>query len=79
MLSATRCLWCSTGAELKVHEPTKELMRKHYESQGKELNAARLRMATLPEGAEVTDTLVHLMGMSCLHTVHDSTCILYSC
>lgn len=28
-----------------------EKMRVHYEKQGKELNAARMRMATLPEGA----------------------------
>lgn len=31
-------------------------MREHYTAQGKELNAARLRMATLPEGAEVLVT-----------------------
>lgn len=29
-------------------------MRVHYEKQGKELNAARMRMATLPEGPHAT-------------------------
>lgn len=48
------CFGCSAGVQLKVHEPTKGLMKSHYESQGKELNAARLRMATLPDGAEVS-------------------------
>lgn len=36
-------------------------MQKQYESQGKELNAARLRMATLPEGAEVSRADVHVV------------------
>lgn len=44
---------CSAGAQLKVHEPTVQLMQAHYAKTGKEVNEARLRMATLPEGAEV--------------------------
>ena len=39
--------------QLKVHEPTVQLMKEHYAKTGKEVNKARLRMATLPEGAEV--------------------------
>ena len=49
----TKWLVCSVGAQLKVHEPTVKLMQAHYAKTGKEVNEARLRMATLPEGAEV--------------------------
>lgn len=38
-----------------VHEPTVKLMQEHYSKSGKEVNAARLRMATLPQGAEVSE------------------------
>ncbi|KAL3157368.1 hypothetical protein ABBQ32_011845 [Trebouxia sp. C0010 RCD-2024] len=44
------------GVQLKVHEPTVKLMQEHYAKSGKEVNAARLRMATLPQGAEVLVT-----------------------
>lgn len=49
----TKWLVCSAGAQLQVHEPTVKLMQAHYAKTGKEVNEARLRMATLPEGAEV--------------------------
>jgi molybdopterin-biosynthesis enzyme MoeA-like protein len=39
--------------ELEQHGPTVALMQEHYEKRGVELNAARLRMACLPAGAEV--------------------------
>ncbi len=52
----TRWLVCSIGVQLKVHEPTVKLMQAHYTKTGKEVNEARLRMATLPEGAEVWST-----------------------
>ena len=44
------------GAGLALHEPTQKKMAAHYEAQGKELNAARLRMATLPAGCVVHET-----------------------
>ena len=43
------------GVPLALHAPTVDKMRVHYEAQGKELNAARLRMATLPAGCTVHD------------------------
>lgn len=48
------CIWCSAGVQLQVHKPTVKLMQEHYAKSGKEVNEARLRMATLPEGAEVS-------------------------
>jgi molybdopterin-biosynthesis enzyme MoeA-like protein len=44
------------GVPLEVHAGTVENMRVHYEQQGKTLNEARLRMATLPAGCIVHDT-----------------------
>eukprot|EP00873_Tetraselmis_striata_P010717 jgi/Tetstr1/430981/TSEL_020736.t1 len=46
----------ATGTTLALHEPTVKKMRDHYSGLGKELNEARLRMATLPVGAEVLVT-----------------------
>ena len=56
-----------------MHEPTVERMREAYTKRGVELNAARLRMATLPLPAEVLFTpgtwvpLVNLQGVYILH------------
>jgi molybdopterin-biosynthesis enzyme MoeA-like protein len=48
-----RVLSARTGVPLELHQPTVERMRAHYDKRGIELNAARLRMATLPATAEV--------------------------
>ena len=44
---------CCAGVPVEVHEGTAAKMRQHYDARGLELNAARLRMATLPATAEV--------------------------
>ncbi|GAB4821923.1 hypothetical protein N2152v2_008969 [Parachlorella kessleri] len=55
--------------KLALHQPTVERMQEHYTRRGVELNEARLRMATLPEGSEVLYTeglwvpLVNLQGV----------------
>ena len=49
---------------LEVHEPTVKLMREHYAKSGKEVNEARLRMATLPKGAQVCATMHNSVRMS---------------
>lgn len=41
---------------MELHPGTVERMTAHYKTQGKEVNAARLRMATLPAGCEVLTT-----------------------
>lgn len=58
-----------TGVSLQLHEPTVAKMRAHYASSGQELNAARLRMATLPQGAEVLDTPGLWVPLVNLHNV----------
>ncbi|KAK9839192.1 hypothetical protein WJX81_000539 [Elliptochloris bilobata] len=56
------------GVSLEVHEATAARMQQHYDARGIELNAARLRMATLPATAEVLEVpgtwvpLVNLRG-----------------
>lgn len=55
--------------QLAQHEPTVQRMQENYSKRGMELNAARLRMATLPTPAEVLYTeglwvpLVQLQGI----------------
>lgn len=44
-------------------------MREHYASSGQELNAARLRMATLPQGAQVLSTPGLWVPLVNLHNV----------
>ena len=41
------------GLSLAVHEPTVARMKVSYAARGLEVNAARLRMATLPTPSEV--------------------------
>jgi molybdopterin-biosynthesis enzyme MoeA-like protein len=38
------------GETLALHAETKERMTQHYQALGKEVNDARLRMATIPTG-----------------------------
>lgn len=40
------------GVQLQIHEPTVQKMKEAYAKRGLELNAARLRMATLPSPAD---------------------------
>lgn len=62
-------LSAALGATLKLHEPTVQRMKEVYDRRGLELNAARLRMATLPDPCEVLVTpglwvpLVQLQGV----------------
>lgn len=57
------------GVPLELHEPTVAKMHTHYASSGQELNAARLRMATLPAGAAVWDTPGLWVPLVNLHNV----------
>ena len=57
------------GRGLALHAPTVERMREHYAAQGKELNAARLRMATLPEGCVVHTTPGAWVPLAQVHNV----------
>lgn len=43
------------GAEIGVREDARTRLQAHYDTQGIELNAARLRMARVPQGADLID------------------------
>ena len=43
------------GAAIDVREDALAILTAHYDRQGIELNAARLRMARIPEGAGLID------------------------
>ncbi|MBF9058715.1 competence/damage-inducible protein A [Rhodobacterales bacterium HKCCSP123] len=43
------------GAAIDIREDARAILQAHYDRQGQELNAARLRMARIPEGASLID------------------------
>jgi molybdenum cofactor synthesis domain-containing protein len=46
------------GVPLGIREDARAILQAHYDRQGQELNAARLRMARIPEGATLIDNPV---------------------
>ena len=55
---------CCAGVPVDMHEGTAAKMRQHYDARGMELNAARLRMATLPANAEVDCCSINQGGVA---------------
>ncbi|MEW5310447.1 MAG: hypothetical protein WDW38_002246 [Sanguina aurantia] len=60
----------ATGTTLQVHLPTKERMQVAYDKRGIELNASRLRMATLPTPSEVLFTEGSWVPLVCVDGVY---------
>uniref|UniRef100_A0A7S0QTF6 MoaB/Mog domain-containing protein n=1 Tax=Pyramimonas obovata TaxID=1411642 RepID=A0A7S0QTF6_9CHLO len=58
------------GETLAVHEGTRQRMTEHYTKQGKEVNDARLRMATLPTGCEALTTPGIWVPLVRLHNIY---------
>ena len=52
------CIAAAFGVELEMHPLAVQLLEAHYEAQGIEFNAARARMARIPEGASLIDNPV---------------------
>lgn len=52
------CVADAFGAPIGIRDDARALLAAHYERQGNELNEARLRMARIPEGAELIDNPV---------------------
>ena len=55
---------------IDVRDDARELLRAFYESSGRELNAARLRMARIPDGAALIDNPVSVAPGFTLRNVH---------
>lgn len=49
----------ASGVGLELHQPTVERMKENYSKRGVELNEARLRMAKLPQTAEVLSSYTY--------------------
>ncbi|MBI6629585.1 competence/damage-inducible protein A [Pontibaca salina] len=58
------------GAAIDVREDAREILQAHYVASGLELNAARLRMARIPDGAELIANPVSAAPGFTLHNVH---------
>ncbi|MEO0391400.1 MAG: molybdopterin-binding protein [Pseudomonadota bacterium] len=52
------CVAQAFGAAIDVRDDARAILQAYYDTQGIELNAARLRMARIPEGAELIDNPV---------------------
>jgi molybdenum cofactor synthesis domain-containing protein len=58
------------GAAIDVRDDARALLAAHYERTGMELNSARLRMARIPEGADLIDNPVSAAPGFTLGNVH---------
>jgi molybdenum cofactor synthesis domain-containing protein len=58
------------GVHLDIRDDARALLAAHYERQGSELNAARLRMARIPDGAALIDNPVSTAPGFTLENVH---------
>jgi molybdenum cofactor synthesis domain-containing protein len=64
------CIAEAMGAPIDVREDARAILQAHYDSRGTEMNAARLRMARIPEGAELIDNPVSAAPGFRLGNVH---------
>lgn len=64
------CIAAAFGASIDVREDARALLAAHYARTGAELNAARLRMARIPEGATLIDNPVSVAPGFKLGNVH---------
>ena len=64
------CIAEAFDTSIDVREDARALLAAHYEKQGIELNAARLRMARIPEGATLIDNPVSVAPGFTLRNVH---------
>ena len=57
-------------AHIDVRDDARALLQAHYDQSGKELNAARLRMARIPDGAVLIDNPVSIAPGFSMQNVH---------
>ena len=58
------------GAPIDVRDDARGILQAHYDRQGSELNSARLRMARIPDGAELIENPVSAAPGFTLGNVH---------
>ncbi|MQQ10360.1 competence/damage-inducible protein A [Epibacterium sp. SM1979] len=64
------CIARAFDAHLDVRDDARAILAEHYRASGKELNAARLRMARIPEGATLIENPVSAAPGFTLRNVH---------
>ena len=64
------CVARAMGASIDVRDDARAILAAHYVRQGTELNEARLRMARIPEGADLIDNPVSAAPGFSLGNVH---------
>ncbi|MEL6209201.1 MAG: molybdopterin-binding protein [Pseudomonadota bacterium] len=64
------CIARAMGAPIDVRADAHAILQAHYDRQGSELNAARLRMARIPDGATLIDNPVSAAPGFTLGNVH---------
>jgi molybdenum cofactor synthesis domain-containing protein len=58
------------GAAIDICDDARAILQAHYDRQGQELNAARLRMARIPEGASLIDNPISAAPGFTIRNVH---------
>lgn len=58
------------GVPIDIRDDARALLQAHYDRQGSELNAARLRMARIPQGATLIDNPVSIAPGFTIGNVH---------
>lgn len=64
------CIAAAFGAHIDVRDDARAILQAHYDKSGLELNAARLRMARIPDGATLIDNPVSSAPGFTLGNVH---------
>lgn len=64
------CIAAAFGASIDVRDDARAILQAHYDTVGTELNTARLRMARIPEGADLIDNPVSAAPGFRLGNVH---------
>ena len=64
------CIAAAFGRPIDIRSDARALLAAHYDRQGLELNAARLRMARIPDGARLIDNPVSVAPGFSLENVH---------
>ena len=64
------CIAAAFGVSLDMHPLATQLLEAHYEAQGIEFNAARARMARIPDGASLIDNPVSTAPGFCIGNVY---------
>ncbi|MEM9639295.1 MAG: competence/damage-inducible protein A, partial [Pseudomonadota bacterium] len=64
------CIAAAFNKHIDVRDDARGILERHYANSGTELNAARLRMARIPEGADLIDNPVSEAPGFTLENVH---------